>query len=88
MTATDDMWAAARQLGEAIAAQRAADRQAKKDARNARRRSRYRANPPSRGPKASAVIVDDEPELEPGCRCAVVASPPCPWCEGGGGDDE
>lgn len=80
----DDFWAAAKQLGEAIAALRAADRQAQRDARNARRRARYRAAP--RKPKAPvAVVVDDEVEWEPGCRCHVVKNPPCAWCENGGG---
>ncbi|WP_431728519.1 hypothetical protein [Verrucosispora sp. TAA-831] len=80
----DGMFEAFRRLGETISAKRAADRQARKDARNARRRARYRANPPARGRKAAAVLVDDEAEHEPGCRCHLAPSPPCSWCEGGG----
>lgn len=79
----DDFWAAAKQLGEQIAAHRAAERKAKRDARNARRRARYRANPPTRGPKPTTVIVDEEVEWEPGCRCLMVKNPPCAWCESG-----
>lgn len=81
----DDFWAAAKQLGEHIAAHRAAERKARKDARNAWRRARYRANPPTRGPKPTAVIVDEDVEWEPGCRCLTVKNPPCAWCESGAG---
>ncbi|MFI7073493.1 hypothetical protein [Micromonospora sediminicola] len=87
MRTADDFWAAAKLLGEQIAARRAADRQAQRDARNARRRARYRANPPARGSRSTAVIVDDEVDCEPGCRCAFVSFPPCSWCENGSGDD-
>lgn len=82
----DDIWAAAKQLGEAIATQRAAARQAQRDARNARRRARRVASPkPAPMPKApAAIVVDDDLDLEPGCRCNVVRMPPCAWCENGG----
>ncbi|MFG2046053.1 hypothetical protein ACGFIW_01315 [Micromonospora sp. NPDC048935] len=80
MRTADDFWAAAKQLGELIAAHRAAERQATKDARNARRRARYKANPPAPKPK---VIVDlDDVEYEPGCRCNATPNPPCTWCSG------
>lgn len=82
----DDFWAAAKQLGEIIAAHRAAVRQEQKDARNARRRARYRANPPTRKTK-TPVVVDDDLEYEPGCRCGVVRNPPCTWCSGQGDAD-
>ncbi|MDG4792099.1 hypothetical protein O7626_40505 [Micromonospora sp. WMMD1102] len=89
MTSADDLWAAARQLGEQIAAKRAADRQATKDARNARRRQRYAATPKAaRRTTATAVQVDDDYEVEPGCRCHLVPMPPCGWCENGGPDQE
>ncbi len=80
MRTADDFWAAAKRLGEQIAAKRAADRKAEKDARNTRRRARYKANPPARKPK---TVVDlDDVEYEPGCRCNVVSNPPCTWCSG------
>lgn len=81
MRTADDFWAAAKQLGEQIAAHRAAERQAKKDARNARRRARYKANPRARKPKV-VVVVDEGFEYEPGCRCNATPNPPCTWCSG------
>ncbi|MEU3452276.1 hypothetical protein ABZ671_01335 [Micromonospora sp. NPDC006766] len=79
----DDIWAAAKRLGQLITDRADAVRQERCDARNARRRARYRANPPKRKPKAT-VIVDDDLDVEPGCRCHVVQRPPCAWCEDGG----
>ncbi|GGM52797.1 hypothetical protein ACFFX1_55345 [Dactylosporangium sucinum] len=81
MANVDDMWEAARQLGEAIAQQRAAERQAKKDARNARRRAAY-----ARRPKVVEPVSTAEEDWEPFCRCHVVA--PCSFCESGGGVDD
>ncbi|MEV0326895.1 hypothetical protein AB0H63_10650 [Micromonospora echinospora] len=80
----DDFWAAAKQLGEVIAARRAADRQAKRDARNARRRARYRAAPPKPKQPVAVVVADDE--LDESCRCWISA--PCVWCTSQAGDDD
>jgi len=74
----DAMFDAFRQLGETISAQRAEQRQKARDARNARRRARYRANPPA--PRRPVVVDDNQDDWEPGCRCAVMAMPPCAWC--------
>jgi hypothetical protein len=80
----DDIWAAAKQLGEIIAARRAEEREAQRVARNARRRARYRANPPA--PKTpTTVVVDDDLNWEPSCRCHLAA--PCAWCTNQPGDD-
>jgi hypothetical protein len=83
MTEADDFFAAARRLGEQISAQRVVQRQAVKDARNARRRQRYAAAPKPVRPAKSVVVLDDDYEVDPGCRCQVVPTPPCSWCESG-----
>lgn len=77
-TVTDDMWEAARRIGEIIVAQRAAARQAQQDARNARRRARYAAAPkrPTPTPPADPYGDGHEPL---GCLCHVAA--PCGHCE-------
>ncbi|WP_213455279.1 hypothetical protein [Rhizomonospora bruguierae] len=83
MMPAEAAWAAARELGALISAQRAAHRQQLRDARNARRRARRAAAPkPARAPKRPAAIDDDA--VEDGCRCPVMPMPPCGWCEGGG----
>lgn len=83
MTDVDGIFAAAKQLGEIISAQRAAHRQEVKDARNARRRRRYAAAPkPARRSNPATVQVDDDVESE--CRCQLVPMAPCSWCESGG----
>lgn len=82
----DAVFEGARQFGERVAAERAARRKLARDARNARRRRAYAARPkPTRGPAASLVTYDEDPDE--GCRCNAVVNPPCPWCEGGGESD-
>jgi hypothetical protein len=85
MNNANDIWAAARQLGEAIAAERAARREALRVARNARRRARRAARPkPPPKPKTPVVTAHDDYDYEDECRCHVVRMPPCSWCENGG----
>lgn len=86
MTDVDGIFAAAKQLGEIISAQRAAHRQEVKDARNARRRQRYRLAPKPVRRANLATQVDDDYDVEVGCRCHVVPMAPCSWCESGGPD--
>lgn len=74
-----------RQLGEIVAAARAAHRQQVRDDRNARRRARYRTRP--RPPAQPKVPLPDDDWHEHECRCHIVPMPPCSFCENASTED-
>lgn len=50
--------------------------------------SRTRRATVTLAPRPVPVVDDVDYEVEDGCRCHLVANPPCTWCEyGGEGED-
>lgn len=79
MRTADDFFAAAAELGRAIAEQRRAHRAAVRDIRNARRRENYARQ--SKALRLPAVVEVEDWEAPDACYCNATSNPPCGWCE-------
>lgn len=78
----DGLFAAAKAIGEKVAAERAARRERQRQERNARRRAHYRSTPrkPKPPPMEAEPELDEDTIRAQGCQCGTMSNPPCMWC--------